>query len=677
GFIYNDDRKKFNDELELILKEKRESSFEFRMLALGVIKFVKASFRLITYERREYFIATIQDISKEYLLQERLRERVQLAESLSESIRDSIIITDYNNNIIFLNDQFEEMFKIKKEQAIQNNFYEMLPFFKSDQIIDSLGKAQKGEKIFLANVELPFRRGNYNLSMRPLKNDEEQVNSILLVVHDVSKEFQLQQNQAERLSFIEGIVDASVDRIIALDRNMNYVTWNKKCEDHYGLKREEMLGRNVLEIFPQSANGPTYDDFRKALRGETVYIPPSDIPSVSTYEEVYLIPVKNHRNEVTAVLWMLHDLSKEHELRKLQTRAGEFMEAINENYFELDNQYRLIYINVRGEEFFASKKEELIGKIIWEIFPNAIETSVYDAIVKAMENRESAKGEFLSLAKGIYIFASVIPTSDGVAVIFLDIKRIKENEQKLEQSLEQWKTLVNNTPDAITRWDDNFNLIFANDAYASKAGIDLPDLAGKNIFEAGISKKSIAALTKKIKEVFEYGQDREHFDYYHSVDGDVYLYSKLVPEYGSDGKVHTVLSISRDITELTKMQSILGSANEQLTMQNNIYEFAEEIAKMGTWTWKPDTNEAHFSNNMFYLFGIAPNSLKPGFDTIPKFIHPEDRNKMLGLAAELKDGFEPKDVEYKVIAGDGSLKFFRNKCKMHFNEKRERICIGI
>jgi PAS domain S-box-containing protein len=98
---------------------------------------------------------------------------------------------------------------------------------------------------------------------------------------------------------------------------------------------------------------------------------------------------------------------------------------------------------------------------------------------------------------------------------------------------------------------------------------------------------------------------------------------------------------------------------------------------MGTWTWNIDTDKAKYSDNMFLLFGMKPHEVEPNFETIPKFIHPDDRDFLMKTAAGLKEGAEPVGVEYRVIRKDGAERVFRNRVKLTRNDIGERLIIGI
>jgi PAS domain S-box-containing protein len=111
-------------------------------------------------------------------------------------------------------------------------------------------------------------------------------------------------------------------------------------------------------------------------------------------------------------------------------------------------------------------------------------------------------------------------------------------------------------------------------------------------------------------------------------------------------------------------------------LQNEVYGHAEDIANMGTWTWNMDTDKAQYSDKMFLLFGMKPQEVEPNFETIPKFIHPDDRQRLLKHAETLKEEDRAVDIEYRVIRKDGVERVFRNRIKMTRNEIGERLIIG-
>ena len=48
----------------------------------------------------------------------------------------------------------------------------------------------------------------------------------------------------------ERVVESSVDGIVVFDRNYRFLAWNPAMERVTGIPRHQMIGQNVLEVFP-------------------------------------------------------------------------------------------------------------------------------------------------------------------------------------------------------------------------------------------------------------------------------------------------------------------------------------------------------------------------------------------------------------------------------------------
>jgi PAS domain S-box-containing protein len=128
------------------------------------------------------------------------------------------------------------------------------------------------------------------------------------LLRNITEAVRLEDQLNHRLLFIERLLESTVDRIVVLDRQMNCLYWNKKAEEHYGLLKTEVLGKNIIQVSSTLKNVPSMHEFRKALKGEKIYIPGGKNNDDTKYEETYIIPITDQK-EVTSVLWIVHNLS--------------------------------------------------------------------------------------------------------------------------------------------------------------------------------------------------------------------------------------------------------------------------------------------------------------------------------------------------------------------------------
>jgi PAS domain S-box-containing protein len=309
-FIHPEDKEVFKDIIKRIKAEETVVDSEYRIiLSGGQTRYLRNRNKLIlSPDEEKIVIGTIQDISHETILQQQLSERMDFAEMLSDTIHDTIIVTDTANNIMACNKQCEKIHGFKKSDVFGKNIFHVFPQLKTSEMIENIRKAYQGKPIQIHAVKSVLTKGYHDLLIRPLKNKKDQMIGVLMLLHDVTQEYQLQQQLKERIAFIEKLVESSIDRIMVLDNNLNYIVWNKNCEQYYGIKKEDIIGKNVLELFPMFKADPVYQDCKKALKGESIHIPVKE-NDTHNYSESFLIPIKDEKGQVGGILWIMHDLT--------------------------------------------------------------------------------------------------------------------------------------------------------------------------------------------------------------------------------------------------------------------------------------------------------------------------------------------------------------------------------
>ena len=133
--------------------------------------------------------------------------------------------------------------------------------------------------------------------------------------------------------------------------------------------------------------------------------------------------------------------------------------------------------------------------------------------------------------------------------------QVKQRTAELQDAFDQFRTLVDNTPDVITRWDKHLRLIYANVAFEAKTGVSNYSLYGKNNLEMGQPESIAKPWMEKLSQVFTTRQPVEHYNTFPTKGKETHFYSRIVPEYNQNGSVQSVLAIARDITALKNAEN--------------------------------------------------------------------------------------------------------------------------
>ncbi|MEZ7196015.1 transporter substrate-binding domain-containing protein [Pseudodesulfovibrio karagichevae] len=140
---------------------------------------------------------------------------------------------------------------------------------------------------------------------------------------------------------------------------------------------------------------------------------------------------------------------------------------------------------------------------------------------------------------------------DGSPVVLaaaMDITETKRIEEALNESENLYRTLINNMPDIVMRYDRQLRRRFVSENIEQYSGFPPEHFIGKTNRELGMPEELSRFMDEHIAKVFETGEPigtELHVDW----NGRSFQFDwRLFPERDADGAVQTVSSIHRDIT---------------------------------------------------------------------------------------------------------------------------------
>ena len=111
-------------------------------------------------------------------------------------------------------------------------------------------------------------------------------------------------------------------------------------------------------------------------------------------------------------------------------KISNILESITDLFYSVDRQWRFVEINRQTQSRFGKSREELIGRVIWEVYPNAINSPLFPNLHKAMEENEPMHFELASqIVPGAWFEAHAYPTAEGLSVYLRDITERKGSER--------------------------------------------------------------------------------------------------------------------------------------------------------------------------------------------------------------------------------------------------------
>ncbi len=216
------------------------------------------------------------------------------------------------------------------------------------------------------------------------------------------------------------------DAFYAVDRNWRFTYFNKEAERLLGRSADEVIGRDIWEVFPAVVGTVLETLYRRVaehdLRHQMEYYYPGDGNwyDVSVYPSgggvsVYFKNINERRAAAEA-------------LNKAYAEKISIIESIGDAFFTIDRDFTVTYWNHTAERLLGVNRTDLIGKNLWSVFPDAVDLPSYRYYHQVLETGHPATFEDYY---GVWLEVNAYPAENGLSVFFRDITLRKTHEQEM------------------------------------------------------------------------------------------------------------------------------------------------------------------------------------------------------------------------------------------------------
>lgn len=337
-----------------------------------------------------------------------------------------------------------------------------------------------------------------------------------IIYSDFKKIFTAEQQLKFNASLIRNISDP----IITTDINNKITNWNIYACELFGFSEEEVLGKNVGDILSiigenneiLEINDPSSKiDFWK---GELIHYHENGLP---IYAEVTVSAIIDENGEKTGTVSVIRDITErkntEKKLQRLTTHLKEevkikaaelnnVFERITDAFIALDNNWNYTYVNKKASELHNRPSEELIGKNIWDEFPDVKSEQFYEALFTAKQTNQPQRLQLYYSKTSKWFEDLIYPSPNGISVYYHDITDTKNAELALKKTHEKLSYHINNTPMGFVEFDNAFNVIQWSEKASQIFGWNKEQLLlEENLLQTLVYKEDIDLVTRAVKNI--------------------------------------------------------------------------------------------------------------------------------------------------------------------------------
>jgi PAS domain S-box-containing protein len=246
----------------------------------------------------------------------------------------------------------------------------------------------------------------------------------------------------------------------------------------------------------------------------------------------------------------------------MANRLRTILESITEGFVIIDSDDRFAYLNASAQHILLQSRADLLGKSIYEAFPQIRGTRFDREYTQARATRRAAHFEEFFARRELWIEFSIYPSEEGVAVYFRDVTR----RRAMEDTLRLLKAAVERLNDVVIITESRPidepgpRIVFVNDAFKRVTGYSRAEALGRTPrilhgprTQRGELDRVRAALERRefvLVRVINYKKDGKEF----------WNEFSIVPITNAEGECTHFISIQRDITEQVALEERLGQA---------------------------------------------------------------------------------------------------------------------
>lgn len=295
----------------------------------------------------------------------------------------------------FCNARYEDWFGLSQDDVVGKSVREVIGEDAFEAVRPYLDRALAGERTGF-DGRLPYQYGkrrHVHVEYIPHSLPSGEVEGFYVMVEDVSERVEHERVRARLASIVEHSNDAIIGK--ALDGTIT--AWNRAAERMYGFTAEEMLGKPLEALIPESRAGESLDIIARLARGEQIEHFETVRQAKDGREllvDLTASPIRNSRGKLVGVSAIVRDITerreRERSLRKSEERLRAAKNAAGLGIHDYDVRNEIIDWDERVRRIWGVGPDE---KITFELFLSCVHPEDRSGVRTAVDRALDPSGD--------------------------------------------------------------------------------------------------------------------------------------------------------------------------------------------------------------------------------------------------------------------------------------------
>ena len=527
-------------------------------------------------------VATVMAIGRDI---HEIKENERRFRMLADNFPDFVFRFDSDYRFIYINPAVEKAFGMSPDIFIGKTIQELPLHRKHDlnkSILELIKRAFIEDRIIDSETFLDTQIGERLFEIRyvPEKDATENVVSVLSIGRDITERKKTEEKILRSEQRLRLHTEESPLGFLEWDENFYAIEWNTACERIFGYTKEEAIGRPAKNlILPDEVKGLADEIFHNLMNqtgGQHTVNKNITKDGRIIICEWFNTTLVNNEGKAIGVASICNDITERKRMEEAITaREREFRslaENSPDNIIRYDNHCRAIYCN---KKIFTTDPEIIIGKTPIELGAGGHENDkkYQEYIMQVLNSGKSSELELVFQfpnSESQSHLIRFVPERDkeenisGVLAIGQDITERKRTEESLAAREREFRTLAENSPDNIARYDANCKTIYVNRILEKTLRRPAAEILGTVPAEVKFLKE-FKQYNEKIVYVLNTGNSTEIDLIYPGIGEEKHYFNvRFVAEHDENNSIVGVLAIGRDVTERYRAEQEIQKLYQEL-----------------------------------------------------------------------------------------------------------------
>jgi PAS domain S-box-containing protein len=456
------------------------------------------------------------------------------------------------------------------------------------------------------------------------------------------------EQQAYRLA---AIVQSSEDAIIAKTLDGIITDWNPGAERLYGYAAAEVVGRPISVLVPPDRQEELAGIMAGLRRGEriapfeTVRLRKDGSP---VHVALTISPILDGAGRTVGASKIARDITErrlaERRVAESHRRFEQTLDAVSDLFAAFDREWNYTYLNRKAASFTGQGPGELVGRNLWEQFPEAVGSTFHRELLQAAASGTVRRFEAYYPWLDRWYEHRAYPHPEGLSLFSTDITERKQSEQRLARDA----LILSNVRDAVSVTDLDGVVTYWNEGAARLFGWTAEEMIGRPMADRvpAAERDAMRAAVAAIREGKDFAG--EWLDY--RKDGSrVWIDARVGLIRDEEGHPQGILGVSHDITERKEAEARLRAS------EADFRTLAEAVPQI-VWVTRPDGWNVYFNQRWVDYTGLTlEESLGHGWN---KPFHPDDRQRAWDAWQRATATVGPYSLECRLRRADGEYRWW-------------------